>query len=126
MQLAYSILYVDDVRATLTFYEQAFSQRIGFIDPSGQFGQLDTGSTALAFCSRAMLREMGKTPSVPDVKAPSAEIAFTTPDVAAAFERAVAAGAVALQSPQQMPWGQTVAYVADCNGFWVEICTPMT
>lgn len=24
-----------------------------------------------------------------------------------------------------MSWGQTVAYVADLNGFVVELCTPM-
>jgi lactoylglutathione lyase len=24
-----------------------------------------------------------------------------------------------------MPWGQTVAYVRDNNGFLVELCTPM-
>jgi len=23
-----------------------------------------------------------------------------------------------------MPWGQTIAYVADINGFLVELCTP--
>lgn len=125
MQLGYTILYVDDVRTTLAFYERAFSQRTSFVDESGQYGQLDTGGTALAFCARALLKQQGKTTSAPDVKAPSAEIAFTTPDVPAAYARALAAGATALQEPQQMPWGQTVAYVADCNGFWVEICTPM-
>lgn len=25
-----------------------------------------------------------------------------------------------------MPWGQTIAYVADINGFLVELCTAMT
>ena len=24
-----------------------------------------------------------------------------------------------------MPWGQTIAYVADINGFLVELCTPV-
>ncbi|TXT41687.1 MAG: hypothetical protein FD135_14 [Comamonadaceae bacterium] len=26
---------------------------------------------------------------------------------------------------ETMPWGQTIAYVADINGFLVELCTPM-
>jgi hypothetical protein len=30
-----------------------------------------------------------------------------------------------VQPPEQMPWGQTVAYVADLDGFLVELCTPM-
>ncbi|MDR7307276.1 hypothetical protein J2X15_002563 [Rhodoferax saidenbachensis] len=30
------------------------------------------------------------------------------------------------KNPQEvMPWGQTIAYVADSNGFLVELCTPM-
>ena len=30
---------------------------------------------------------------------------------------------MSLQAPQDTPWGQTVAYVLDLNGFWVELCT---
>jgi len=30
-----------------------------------------------------------------------------------------------VQSPEQMPWGQTVADVVDLDGFLVEIYTPM-
>ena len=45
--------------------------------------------------------------------------------VPAAVERAVAAGARLVQGAEQMPWGQTVAYVADINDALVELCTPM-
>jgi lactoylglutathione lyase len=45
--------------------------------------------------------------------------------VPAAVARAVAAGAALKQEPQDMPWGQTVAYVVDLDGFLVEICTPL-
>jgi len=37
----------------------------------------------------------------------------------------VAAGARLVQAPEQMPWGQTVAYVADINDVLVELCTPV-
>ncbi|MHA7600020.1 VOC family protein [Alicycliphilus sp. T452] len=50
---------------------------------------------------------------------------MTTADVVAAVERAVRAGAALVQPPETMPWGQTVAYVHDNNGFLVELCTPM-
>ena len=49
-----------------------------------------------------------------------------TDDVPAATARAVAAGARLVSEPQQMPWGQTIAYVGDLNGFLVELCTPVT
>jgi len=79
----------------------------------------------LAFASRTMLREMGKTPQPPVLSAPTGEIALVTDDVAAAVKRAVDAGAKPVQDAQEMPWGQTIAYVGDLNGFLVEICTPM-
>jgi uncharacterized glyoxalase superfamily protein PhnB len=72
-----------------------------------------------------MLRELGKTPRPPVLDAPTGEIALVTDDVAAAVERAVAAGASLVQAPKDMPWGQTIAYVGDVNGFLVELCTPM-
>jgi len=68
---------------------------------------------------------MGKTVALPDARKPCFEVALVTPDVAAAYAQALEHGAQSLQSPQDMPWGQTVAYVQDLNGFWVELCTPM-
>ena len=39
--------------------------------------------------------------------------------------QAIGAGATPMRPAEVMPWGQTIAYVADINGFWVELCTPM-
>ena len=125
MQLAYSILYVQDVRRSTAFYEKAFGLKIKFIHDSGDFAEMDTGGTSLAFCSIQLLQALGKKPRPADVSSPSSEIAFTTLDVPKALAQAVAAGAQLLQAPEVMRWGQTVAYVADPDGFWVELCTPM-
>ena len=125
MNFAYTILYVDDVPATLAFYQRAFGLSLRFLHESGGYGELETGATALAFASRAMLREMHKNPQPPTVEAPCFEIALTTDDVPAGMQQALAAGARLVQDPQAMPWGQTIAYVSDINGFMVEICTPM-
>lgn len=126
MQFAYTILYVEDVPRSLHFYRQAFGFAVKFQHESGDFGELGTGPTALAFSSRRLMAELGKSPVPPRAEAPNSEIAFTTGDVAAALARALEAGARLVQSPQQMPWGQTVAYVADPDGFLVELCTPMS
>lgn len=125
MQLGYTILYVPDVRAALHFYEQAFGFSTRFVHESGDWGELDTGATKLAFCSLNLLAQMGKTPGTPEPERPCFEVALLTQEVEAAYQRAVAHGATPLQAPEQMPWGQTVAYVRDLNGFWVELCTPM-
>jgi catechol 2,3-dioxygenase-like lactoylglutathione lyase family enzyme len=125
MQLAYTILYVDDVRKSVDFYEQAFGLRRKFIHDGGDYGEMDTGGTALAFSSRDLMRQLGKHPQPARWEAPCFEVAFTTADVTQALERAVSAGAELVQAPEQMPWGQTTAYVADLDGFLVEICTPV-
>jgi len=126
MQFGYTILYVDDVASTLDFYGKAFGLATRHAHESGSYGELETGATALAFVSRTLLRQIGKTPQAPVLDAPTGEIALVTDDVAGAVKRAVAAGAKLVQEPRDMPWGQTIAYVGDCNGFLVELCTPVT
>jgi len=125
MQFGYTILYVDDVASTLDFYGKAFGLTTRFLHDSGTYGELETGATALAFASRGMLRELGKTPQPPTLAQPTGEIALVTHDVPAAVARAVAAGARLVQEAKAMPWGQTIAYVGDVNGFLVELCTPI-
>ncbi len=125
MQFSYTIVYVEDVLKTIAFYESAFGFQRRFVHEAGDYGELDTGATALAFSSLRLMAELGKNPQRTSADAPTFEIAFTTPNVAAAVQRAVDAGARMVQAPAQMPWGQTVAYVADINGALVELCTPM-
>lgn len=125
MQLRYTILYVDDVAATLSFYERAFDLTRSFLHESGDYGELDTGLTRLAFSSRALMQSLGKSPGRARRDAPVMEIAFETDDVAAALARALAAGATLVQGVTDMPWGQTVSYVSDPDNFLVEICSPV-
>ena len=128
--LGYVILYVNDVAASLAFYEKAFGlARRFFHDDNGKaYGELETGATRLAFASVALATEHLKQPVVgtaPDKAPLGVEIALTTPDVPTLFQHAVKAGATAVSEPTTKPWGQTVAYVRDNSGFLVEICTPM-
>jgi uncharacterized glyoxalase superfamily protein PhnB len=125
MQFGYTILYVDNVARTLAFYEKAFGLRKKFLHEDGDYGELDTGGTTLAFAGRQFMVTIGKNPQAPDAHSPAFEIALCTKDVGAAIAQAVDAGATLVQAPKDMPWGQTVAYVTDLDGFLVELCTPM-
>ena len=125
MQLAYTILYVQDVAATLQFYQKAFGFKQKMLHGSGDYGELDTGQTTLSFSSLSLMKELGKNPSSPQKDHPCFEVAFTTDNVSEAFDRALQSGAASVQEPAEMPWGQTTAYVNDLNGFLVEICTPI-
>lgn len=125
MNFAYTILYVEDVARSLAFYQAALGLKLRFRHESGDYGELETGGTRLAFSSRRLMTQLGKRPRPAEAGAPCFEIAFTTEDVAAAMKRALEAGATRIQDPAEMPWGQTTAYVADPDGFLVELCTPM-
>ncbi len=126
MQFGYTILYVPDVKATLTFYEAAFGLTTRFFHEGGDYGELDTGATTLAFSAHSLMQQLGKNPQPANAHTPCFEIALCTPDVPAALARAIAAGATPMRPVETMPWGQTIAYVADPNGFLVELCTPIT
>ena len=121
----YTILYVVDVAKTLGFYQEAFGLETAMLHESGDYGELETGDTKLAFSSLRLMNELGKNPCAPDSESPAFEIAFEVDDVAVALEQATRAGATLVQATQEMPWGQTTAYVRDLNGFLVEICTPV-
>jgi lactoylglutathione lyase len=125
MIFKYTILYVEHVAATLKFYEDAFGFKTGFLHESGDYGELVTGDTKIAFSSRELMRSLGKNPSPADPKSPSFEIAFETDDVEASLKKAVKAGAVLVMEPRKQPWGQTISYVSDINGYLVEICSPV-
>ena len=125
MRLGYIIVYVPDVAETIGFYERAFGLSRRFVHPSGEYAEMETGSTALGFAAAAFVRGNGmEFQSLrPDQPPVAMEIALVTDDVAAAVSRAAAAGAVIVQQPVKKPWGQTVAYVRDLNGTLVELCT---
>jgi lactoylglutathione lyase len=129
MKLGYIILYVPDVAASVVFYEQAFGLACRFQNASdeGDYAEMATGDTVLAFASEVLADShgLGYRKTSPDTAPPSVEIALVTENVESAFDKAVAAGASSVKPPTHQPWGQTVSYVRDNNGYLVEVCSPV-
>ena len=125
MQFKYTILYVEDVAKSLDFYQRAFSLEIKMLHSGNDYGELQTGTTTLSFSSLELIRASGKNATAANINQPCFEIAFETTDVTAAVDVALGAGAKLIQATEQMPWGQTIAYVADLDGNLVEICSPV-
>ncbi len=125
MKLKYTILYVDDVAASVKFYENALGLGLKMLHGSGEYAEMETGETSLSFCARSLMTQIGKETTKANPKAPVSEIAFETDDVASAFEKAVKNGAKPISEPAMMPWKQMVSYVADLDGFLIEICSPI-
>lgn len=127
MKLGYTLFYVGDVEQTMKFYSKAFGLEAGFLHESKQYGEMATGETKLGFVNHETAMSHGFSYEKMDLsKKPAAfEIGFVTKDVKAAFDKAVKNGAQPIQNPETKPWGQVVSYVRDCNGYLVEICSPM-
>lgn len=128
MKLGYTILYVDDVTASVELWERAFGLERSFVHESGVYAEFATGETTLSFAGR----EFGKTHFTDERtvgmfdQAPARfEIGLLTEDVDAAWARALEAGVEAVVPPQVKPWGQTVAWVRDPDGILIELATPM-
>lgn len=128
MKFGYTIVYVPSVVDALRFYQDAFGFETRFLHATGEYGELETGATVLAFASHAMgyLNLGGAYQKADPAAAPlGVELAFVTEDVVAAYAKAVAAGAIAVKPPVEKPWGQVVAYVRATEGSLIELCSPM-
>jgi lactoylglutathione lyase len=106
----------------------AFGLSHCFLHASGDYGELETGETTLAFASH----ELGNTNFPEGFVAASEsskplgmEIALVTLSVAEAHAKALAAGASELKEPETKPWGQVVSYVRCPDETLVEICSPI-
>lgn len=129
MKFGYTILYVESVERSVEFYEKAFGLARRFVHESGRYAEMDTGETTLAFASNELAETnlpCGFTKNSPDAPPAGIEIALLSEEVAKAYERALAAGAVQVKAPESKPWGQVVAYVRDPDGVLVEIASPMS
>lgn len=125
---SYTILYVADVAQAMSFYERAFGFTQKFRTPENDYGEMVSGSTALAFASKELAQSnlsQGFLDSFSKEKPFGIELGFVTADVAAAVEKAVAEGAVLYEPLKTKPWGQTVAYIRDLDGFLIELCSPV-
>lgn len=54
MKFGYTIVYVSSVSEALAFYKEAFGFETRFLHESGQYGELNTGETTLAFASHSL------------------------------------------------------------------------
>jgi lactoylglutathione lyase len=134
MRLAATVIYVADVPKAMRFYTEAFGFEVNFLDSDVQFpgrvegmsyhfGELRMPGGKVQFGTPALGALL--IPGFPMSAGSSAvELAFYTDDVQAGFESAINAGAEALRPPEQMPWGQTVAYLRSPDGTYIAVCTP--
>jgi len=124
MQFGGTVLYVDDVLASVAFYQRAFGLLVRFSDDSLGYTELETGGPPLALASHS-LGAMLMADGYARAAAPAGvEIAFLTSNVPESFGRALAAGASPLAAPKRMPWGPEVAYLRAPDGTMIGLSEP--
>jgi predicted enzyme related to lactoylglutathione lyase len=105
VKLGYVLLYVDDVKATVAFYERAFGLSQRFLHESGTYAELETGATALGIVDAGFAAAGGVAfhKVTPGAQAPGIEVGLVADDVNSAYATALAAGAVAVVAPHRKP-----------------------
>jgi uncharacterized glyoxalase superfamily protein PhnB len=125
----YTVLYVSNVASTVAFYETAFGLSCRFLHEGGQYAEMETPGVTLAFAENALAETLAPGQFRYNDSAglsPGMQISFSAQEVAAAYERALQAGAIPVAPPELKPWGFEVAFVKDLNGILVELCRKAT
>jgi catechol 2,3-dioxygenase-like lactoylglutathione lyase family enzyme len=129
VKFGYTILYVSDVSKSIGFYETTFGFTRKFITPENDYGELDAGQTTISFASKELAKSNLKNGFIESdlTQKPFAiELGMVTEMVSEIVALAKENGATILEDPKEKPWGQTVAYIRDIDGFLIEICSPLT
>lgn len=121
MKMKYTILYVNDVEASIYFYQHVLGFQIKLRVES--YVEFDTGDVTLSINSRQDVKEALGLP-VPETNQTSQtfEIGFVVDDVEQTIASMKEKGVPIIKEPAKKPWGQTVAYVSDPDGHFIEIC----
>ncbi|MDR0195359.1 MAG: VOC family protein [Myroides sp.] len=127
IKYSYTIMYVANVEATVKFYEEAFGFMRKFLTPEEDYGELISGETTIAFAHLDLATSnLSKGyQQVNNEKPFGIELGFVVEDVTKAIEKVVQVGGKIYEEQKVKPWGQTVGYVLDNNGFLIELCTAM-
>ncbi|UIN50676.1 VOC family protein [Bacillus safensis] len=125
MKMKYTILYVNDVEASIHFYQHVLGFPIKLRVES--YVEFDTGDVTLSINSRQDVKEALGLP-VPGANQASHtfEIGFVVDDVEQTIASMKKKGVSIIKEPAKKPWGQTVAYVSDPDGHFIEICDALS
>jgi len=112
------IFYVADQASTKNFYESVLALKPTLDVPGMTEFSLPDGSK-IGFMPNAGIKQLlgDKFPDPAQAAGiPRAEIYLVVNDPLSYHQRALEAGALEIQSLQEMPWGDTVAYSLDPDG----------
>ncbi|MGM7637003.1 VOC family protein [Bacillus sp. Hm123] len=123
LNMRYVILYVSDHIRSMTFYKDILGLPIR--GEHETYVEFETGSTILAINTREDVQEITGLSIPKQGVSQTFELGFVVDDVEAMIEKLREQGVQILVEPVAKPWGQVVAYVADPDGNYIEICSSL-
>jgi lactoylglutathione lyase len=114
-RLAYVILYVSDLTASIAFYRDRLGLPLKFSDAG--YAEFGTPEVRFALYERRRAEWLTGRPVAPG---PAAEVAFLVDDVDQRARELAGRGVPVISGPADRPWGHRTIHVADPDGFIVE------
>ena len=113
---AFPIVYTRDLEGALSFYRDALGLEAGYqwpLEGEPDFVVLRLGTFTLALTRDSAPQQLLGRRMGDDLRF---ELCFYTDDVDAIVVKLRALGVRVLREPEDMPWGERMAYVADPDG----------
>lgn len=126
MKFGKIVVYVEDAKASVEFFEQAFGLK-GMYHDQG-FGEVETGGdTKIAFATYGVGQShyAKERYTVGGSDQVGFEISLVSETVEEDFRRAIEAGAESLQEPEKKPWGQISSFLRLPDGTFVDLASPV-
>lgn len=124
LKMKYIILYVEKFEECLRFYKDVLQLPIKA--EHGTYIEFNTGSTILAMNTRQDVKELTGLPLTEgELQSSHFELGFVVENVEKTIEQFRQQGITILVEPIVKPWGQTIAYIADPDGNYIEICSSL-
>lgn len=123
LKMRYVILYVGDQEKSKRFYKDILGLPVR--GEHGTYIEFETGSTILAINTRESVKEITGLPIPEKNSSQTFELGFVVDDVKGTIEFLRKQDVQILVEPIEKPWGQVVAYVADPDGHYIEICSSL-
>lgn len=121
-----TILAVEDVAASLSFYQAAFGWMPAVETPVYVEFSVTGGQRIGLYEREGFGRNTGQTPAkMPSGELAATELYFHTDDIRAAIERIKRAGARELSPLERRDWGDEAAYFADPSGNVLVLARPL-
>ena len=125
MKFAKTIVYVEDAKASVEFFEQAFGLKGTYHDQG--YAEVEMGGdTKISFANYGVGQyHLPEKYQAGGSERVNYELSLVSEDVEGDFRRAVEAGAEPLQEPEKKPWGQISSFLRLPDGTFIDLASPV-